>query len=148
MIVSDSRWALYQRLCRLLSVEGAFGWFVLRMNSNPSGTCRTFHSTTQPWVAVSLFEHIWPPLRWKFLMQRLMVASNHVSLQYHSTYPMPTRIWLHHGLLHWVIICEHCWRRYHIFDPPPPKCCYFVVVGGLACLADPRGYASWSSDSW
>ena len=26
----------------------------------------------------------------------------------------------------------------------PPKCCYFVVVGGLACLADPRGYASWS----
>ena len=30
----------------------------------------------------------------------------------------------------------------------PPKCCYFVVVGGLACLADPRGYASWSFDSW
>ena len=29
----------------------------------------------------------------------------------------------------------------------PPKC-YFVVVGGLACLADPRGYASWSFDSW
>ena len=32
--------------------------------------------------------------------------------------------------------------------PYPPKCCYFVVVGGLACLADPRGYASWSFDSW
>ena len=30
----------------------------------------------------------------------------------------------------------------------PPKCCYFVIVGGLACLADPRGYASWSFDSW
>ena len=30
----------------------------------------------------------------------------------------------------------------------PPKCCYFVVVGGFACLADPRGYASWSFDSW
>ena len=30
----------------------------------------------------------------------------------------------------------------------PPECCYFVVVGGLACLADPRGYASWSFDSW
>ena len=26
----------------------------------------------------------------------------------------------------------------------PPKCFYFVEVGGLACLADPRGYASWS----
>ena len=26
----------------------------------------------------------------------------------------------------------------------PPKCCYFVAVGGLACLDDPRGYASWS----
>ena len=33
-------------------------------------------------------------------------------------------------------------------SPQPPKCCYFVVVGGLACLADPRGYASWSFNSW
>ena len=32
--------------------------------------------------------------------------------------------------------------------PSPPECCYFVIVGGLACLADPRGYASWSFDSW
>ena len=30
----------------------------------------------------------------------------------------------------------------------PQKCCYFVLVGGLACLAGPRGYASWSFDSW
>ena len=30
----------------------------------------------------------------------------------------------------------------------PPKCCYFAAVEGLACLWDPRGYASWSFDSW
>ena len=36
----------------------------------------------------------------------------------------------------------------NIMKKLPPKCCYFVVVGGLACLADPRGYASWSFDSW
>ena len=29
-------------------------------------------------------------------------------------------------------------------QPLPPKCCYFVAVGGLACLEDPWGYASWS----
>ena len=32
-----------------------------------------------------------------------------------------------------------------IFAADPPKCCYFVVVGGLVCMDDPRGYASWSS---
>ena len=35
-----------------------------------------------------------------------------------------------------------------LFFDFPTKCCYFVVVGGLACLTDPRGYASWSFDSW
>ena len=35
-----------------------------------------------------------------------------------------------------------------LHDHFPPKCCYFVVVGGLVCLADPRGYASWCFDSW
>ena len=32
-----------------------------------------------------------------------------------------------------------------IFAADPPKCCYFVAVGGLVCMDDPRGYASWSS---
>ena len=45
------------------------------------------------------------------------------------------------------------WCRYsadliRLRDLFPPNCCYFVVVGGLACLADPRGYASLSFDSW
>ena len=40
--------------------------------------------------------------------------------------------------LSWSDICSLLWPTC------PPKCCYFVVVGGLACLWDPRGYASWS----
>ena len=35
-----------------------------------------------------------------------------------------------------------------VYAEHPPKCCYFAAVGGLVCLADPRGYASWSLDSW
>ena len=42
-----------------------------------------------------------------------------------------------------------CPSRTPNFQPvSPPKCCYFVAVGGLACLGDLRGYASWSFDSW